>query len=417
MLKRSRQKVCTPCAKSKRKCDQQLPCERCIERDVECIYPPPKRRRHNLSTLPTPDFEQATTRYASGDEVNYNEADWTLMGDVERYHLNAEIFIPDSDLTPQTISPTDQIGFPDSNDNEPWFLQPSTWILQNSTLRTTCSETIEHAPFVESVETMLHTWVRDGHCGFIHRRLYHQGMPTCMQDAFTTLAAYVGATPAVKGTVLQIADDRAAELVKLNVHAAGGVQEVMAHLARVQALFIYTFIRLFDGSVRLRASAQKQTPFLRSWIVSLHDAARALRLRHCTAIPSRATGSGIDLEYRASAELWSLWILVECVRRTHLTANSILNIYQTLTEGYAVCTGGMMLTASKELWDAVNVNKWFEMSCTEHAVLTPSLEPQMWLTGNTSETLDEFVRSCWTCVVGHDKLECWMERSRNLLVA
>jgi hypothetical protein len=395
-----------------------MPCERCIERDVECVYPPPMRRKHNLSTLSTPGFEPPTAQDAVLDDIDYNDANWGLIGDAQHDALQIGHSRLDFDSTPQTsMSPTNQIGSADSRDNEPWFLQPSTWILQNSTFRTTCNDTIEHAPFVESVETMLHAWVRDGHCGFIHRRLYHQGMPVCMQDAFTTLAAYIGATPAVKGNVLQITDDRAADLLKQNLHPSGGIQEVMAHLARVQALFIYTFIRLFDGSVRLRASAQKQISVLRSWIVGLHDAARALRLRHCTSLPSRATGTGFDLEYAASSELWSLWILVESVRRTHLTANSILNIYQTLTEGYAVCNGGMMLTASKELWEAENVNKWFEMSCTKHAVLTPSLEPQMWLTSNTSDDLDEFVRSCWLCVVGHDKLACWMERSRKLLVA
>lgn len=105
----------------------------------------------------------------------------------------------------------------------------------------------------------------------------------------------------------------------------GGSQGMLAHLARVQALFVYEFIRLFDGSVRLRASAEQQLPTLRRWVTLMWEAAKAYRGedvfgRHR---PLQCTANELDRGYGASSELWKLWILTKAF--VALTSSSTLS--------------------------------------------------------------------------------------------
>ncbi|KAK5271970.1 hypothetical protein LTR40_013977, partial [Exophiala xenobiotica] len=138
-------------------------------------------------------------------------------------------------------------------------------------------------------------------------------MPTCLQDAFTTLAAYNGRTPAVTETVLQIAEERSSALVRQNSPTASGAEGIRAHLARVQALFVYEFIRLFDGSVRVRASAEQQLPTLRRWVIQMWEAVRQYRGedRSLGHYPSQWTITEFDREYDTASEMWQLWLLTE----------------------------------------------------------------------------------------------------------
>jgi len=130
--------------------------------------------------------------------------------------------------------------------------------------------------------------------------------PTCLQDAFTTLTAYTHRNPAVKETILQIAEERSSALSRQSAPTVGGAQGILAHLARVQALFVYEFIRLFDGSVRPRASAEQQLPTLRQWVIQMWEAVKRYRgddgfLSHHR--PLQWTANDFDREYDASSEL------------------------------------------------------------------------------------------------------------------
>jgi hypothetical protein len=123
-----------------------------------------------------------------------------------------------------------------------------------------------------------------------------------MQDAFAVFAAYTARTPAVKETLLRIAEGKMGDLVRTdhegigNVHSGVGSgddyhdheQHLRIHLSRVQALFIYIFILLFDGSVRARSSAERQVPVLRSWLAQLWALAKSYT---CTAQQTRGSSS------------------------------------------------------------------------------------------------------------------------------
>jgi hypothetical protein len=81
-----------------------------------------------------------------------------------------------------------------SSTQSPSFLQDESWVLQHSNYDPGCITNVELEPFIRAVKEMLQTWVRTGYNSFIHQRLYEKGMPKCLQDAFTTLAAYANRT-------------------------------------------------------------------------------------------------------------------------------------------------------------------------------------------------------------------------------
>lgn len=393
-----------------------------MDRDVDCAYPQPKRRRRDAlwtnvqaqSLPPLPTYPDANMPGPSSIGLE----GWDAMGAVG---IDDSLFNEGNQyaqLLPQPLmSPLLQRNEVESvqpsSISRPWFLQEETWTMQQSSPGPGCTADLDYEPYVEAVEQMLHSWVQHGHNSFVHRRLYKNGMPPCIQDAFTTLAAYVGRTSAVKSTILQIADDRAISLACQEAPAASGAQGLLAHLARVQALFVYQFIRLFDGSVRLRASAEQQLPTLRLWVTQMWDAAR--RYQGDDLLSGRALApawtTNFDREYDASTASWNLWILSESVRRTHLIIDTILNTYQTMTKGLAECTGGVMFTARRGLWEAESAVAWSELCSRDSPLLMSSMHPENCIAQHSSDEIDDFVKMFWTFIVGTDKIQCWNDKS------
>lgn len=402
----SRRKACIACADSKRRCDKQLPeCQRCLDRDVDCVYREPKRRRRDLSTLNTQVGEGLPLHnYTSVDtlEESLNYGDWGSIG------IGAiDLDVPLSDAVIPYI-PTPTLPEPPC----PWFLQHETWVMQHNSDQAACMTFAELEPFIRTVEEMLQCWVGNGYNSFIHRRLYEKGMPTCIQDAFTVLATYNSRTSAMKETILQIAEERSSVLAFQDLPIATSAQGILSHLAHVQALFIYEFIRLFDGSIRFRASAEKQLSTLREWVIHMWESVKEYRGKDDNDQFSWSTNE-FDREYDSTSEMWHLWILTESVRRTHLIIDTIANVYQIMTRGWAECTGGVMFTARRGLWDAESASEWLEMSRAKPPLLVPSLKPGPLISQYTADEVDDFAKTFWTYIVGPDKIRYWIYKSEK----
>jgi hypothetical protein len=132
--------------------------------------------------------------------------------------------------------------------------------------------TVELDSFIRGVEEMLRSWVTGGYNSFIHRRLYEKGMPQCIQDAFTTLAAYNARTPAVTDTILKIAEERANTLVSLEIPAVGGAQDgVLTHLAHVQydirSLLFPPFDTIFEFQMPYSPAYSRVIPNMYRFII------------------------------------------------------------------------------------------------------------------------------------------------------
>ncbi len=419
-----RQKACIACANSKRRCDKQLPeCQRCLDRDVDCVYPQPKRRRRDHARRDSQvEGFHALQNYAGDDAVgsSLDLGDWGELGAADLDISLSDVIIPYTATPWETVGSLSAqgVGLESPNISStpcPWFLQNETWVMRHCNEEPACTTDIRLDPFIRTVEEMLQHWVSHGYNSFIHRRLYEKGMPTCLQDAFTTLAAYNGRTPAVTETILQIAEERSSALVRQSPPTAAGAQGIRAHLARVQALFVYEFIQLFDGSVRVRASAEQQLPTLRRWVTQMWEAVRQYRGedRSLGHYPPQWTITEFDMEYDTASEMWQLWLLTESVRRSHIIINTITNVYQTMTKGWADCAGAVMFTARRGLWEAESAVKWFGLCCASPPLLVPSLQPGPLISQYAAEEFDDFAKMFWTFIVGTDKIQCWIDRSNK----
>ncbi|KAH6632027.1 hypothetical protein F5144DRAFT_572852 [Chaetomium tenue] len=421
-------KACIACAESKRRCDQQLPeCQRCIDRDIDCLYPQPKKRRRgdaaSLLTLPQAGPLPLPIMQNPGVPA-VSLGDWPAAGlGPGLDHIPLQPDTHDLISTTPLFGPLPGRGELSGNAASPWFLQEQTWVKEHQ--QPHGSAGVELDPFIHAVEGMLQSWVRTGHNSFIHERLYGGGMAPCLQDAFTTLAAYTTCTPAVKETILQIAEDRSSALACESLpnvvvgggDGDGGAAAVRGHLACVHALFTYMFIRLFDGSVRARAAAEGQLPTLRRWLTQLWNAMQRYRNEYHNpgALASQETTAGISHNfsghdyYDAATELWQLWILTESVRRSLIVIETIANVYECMVRGWAECTGAVMFTARAGLWEAKSAVKWLELSSVESPLLASSLCPERFISRYAAGEIDGFAKVVWGCAVGVDRMQCWID--------
>ena len=119
------------------------------------------------------------------------------------------------------------------------------------------------------------------------------------------------------------------------------------------------------------------------------------------------------MEYDTASEMWQLWLLTESVRRSHIIINTITNVYQTMTKGWADCAGAVMFTARRGLWEAESAVKWFGLCCASPPLLVPSLQPGPLISQYAAEEFDDFAKMFWTFIVGTDKIQCWIDRSNK----
>ncbi|CAH0043443.1 unnamed protein product [Clonostachys solani] len=417
-----RQKACLACSVSKRGCDKQLPeCQRCLDRHLDCVYPQSKRRYRDDSALENnqvhhlPSSQQFLDLNPLGDRFDHES--WGVINAPNFIPVVPDVMFPFIQ-TPSTCGNTlsthslthERASPPDTS--TPWFLQGDTWEIGRVTKDTDCvvDVELELKSFIQSVAEMLQSWVKNGHNSFIHRRLYEKGLPTCLQDAFTTLTTYNGRNSAIEEVVLQIALDRLAALTRQGPPTTSGAECILAHLARVQSLFIYEFIMLFDGSVRVRASAEKQLPTLRQWLFQMWEIVKEYRGEEGHSNHDQSAETELDSEYNACVEQWRLWILTESVRRTYAVVECITNVFEAMTRGWASCEGAPMITVRSGLWEAGSALEWSELSCSKSPILVTSLRPIPIMSQYEAEEVDELVKEVWAVIVGSDRIQYWSTR-------
>jgi hypothetical protein len=111
--------------------------------------------------------------------------------------------------------------------------------------------------------------------------------------------------------------------------------------------------------------------------------------------------------------LWKQWILTESVRRTHILADSLANLYQTMSKGWVECNGAVMLTARSGLWEADSSIKWLELTCAKSPLLVPCLQPELLMSQYAADEVDDLVKVFWKILVGVDKIQSWIDRGKR----
>ncbi|KAH6839464.1 hypothetical protein B0I37DRAFT_347908 [Chaetomium sp. MPI-CAGE-AT-0009] len=372
-------RTCIECAKAKRKCDQTDPaCSRCRGKGIVCRYPP---RRNTLISFGGDGSVLETIHHvAESEQCGTSSVTTSMMRIRPPNHPDETTIVsqPDADAV--------KYG---------WFLAPESWTWQHGLSEPQINLTASQRSlpyFIDKLKTWMARWVADGHNPIIHPQLYQDGMPECVEDAYTSLAAYNAASASGKPTALQIIQNRVDRLLAQNqpppdltlddTISPACMLDTPTHLARTQALFTYQLIALFDGDIRARAQAERHADTLILWCRQLLESAQ---LDCAAAAFLSPTQTGTDTSTRtqttttsttptiatnttgtapspspqpALPTLWHTWIQSECARRLYLAATSMLAVYDTLRRGWAACPGGVAFTAQRGLWEAASGYAW-----------------------------------------------------------
>ncbi|KAM7212800.1 hypothetical protein V8F06_011835 [Rhypophila decipiens] len=416
--------ACVACTLAKRACDRHVPrCGRCVDRLLECQYYGKFRldgtlvgRTRNRPTLLAPrpthtQLPQANTTPDTGipesesiqcePESFFDPTDSLLAPPVvfptcpDMPFLESPNSLPSIDwpnthsiqIPPSIFIPTPHCNLnatpPNMLSEQGWFLHPDSWKVKRTYVPSLAGDphSIFRA-FVKSVKAWLGDFATTGHNIFIHRHLYHSqrvrgGMPTCLQDAWLTITAYLAKTDQTEELILQILDDRADRLLSKQhfINLPPEELDIRAQLARTQALLIHTFIRLlYDNPPEQRTKALSSLPVLSAWCYSLSDAAIAqapsLYMSSNSSLINLDSCSGTHQEIEQTS-LWHAFIVSESIRRTWMLVSSVLRIFnqpQPPTSGVDSmnlttvtqhrCLGFLSFTIRAGLWDAQNAFQW-----------------------------------------------------------
>ncbi|KAK5989000.1 Transcription factor gsfR2-like protein [Cladobotryum mycophilum] len=474
-----RRKACIVCTRAKRRCDKKLPsCNRCLDRQVVCQYPStrpyarrsaPSSANANAELLETPatavaavTSESAALRADGGGGGGDPSTAWANNNQLETSEPGANDDQANDMLLLGAAGQSDEenelLGFGgsiDGGDTDPadssWFMRNETWAIHQRNR----GNTNHHYPrtplvllrqFIRAVKQWLQQWMEENHCPFIHGQLFAEtGFPQCLQDAYSALAAYANKTEKNEDMVMQLIEEKSNALLRqhqpqeqqsspfadnptddMYLSMSLPVLRTIDHLARVQALFIYQFIRLFDGDIRQRALAERQIPTLTSWIKQLWTSANLDASLQTTfgdgsypfAENDMGTTSSSSSPHEdgiyAVAKVWRDWLLSESVRRTWLVANYTQCIYLTLRDGMGPCEGTVQFTARRGLWDAASAGAWLRRVRSHDPLFLPCYETDQLFFSAIASEVDIFALAAMSLTWDSVKFDAWISKSPDV---
>lgn len=185
--------------------------------------------------------------------------------------------------------------------------------------------------------------------------------------------------------------------------------EVLAH---TQALILYQIMRLFDGDVQARASAEPLISTLESSALSL------LQYVHFPdPLESETTFPG---SIEPAMEFWTSWVFQESARRTVLVTFYFTQIYRLLHDDPNMqCDGRLGLVHS---W-YFSADLWHAQSAFDFAVAWTENEHFVVYNANFSDVLqrarptdvDLFGRMLLSAVLGIDEARAWFYSRGSIL--
>ncbi|EXJ93471.1 hypothetical protein A1O1_01863 [Capronia coronata CBS 617.96] len=454
----SGQRACRPCATAKRRCGKQTPqCSRCASQGLECTYPPP---RPSCFVLCSDEDEEQTPSTVPLEH--------TLEHDVLPYYDNAlqRSLIPSTATTsPMPRAGLEGIGsislcpglnfVSDPTYDSPraatsWFTSPETWeIVHFPQAKMAPVSGTGLKRYLSIIQRWFVQWAETGSTTFVHRHLYRNTCPPCIQDAYSTLTCYLHKTAWNEHIILQMIEDRVrrlvedhegvkepAELRSGSITAQNGTKnqstttplDALGHLSRVQALMVYQFLGLFDGDIRLRHLAEKRIPLLESWLQQMLDHARQTVSwlgesimsptpspspsldHHRSSSPYRRRGSkgvrepgpesGFDWDHCQNV-LWYSWIMAESIRRTQIVGSSINSVYLTMQQGRPTgCRGSLMFTTRHGAWEADSAPAWEKLCLEVNIGLMQSAEVDTLLIQSKPEEVNDFAKDLLDAILG-----------------
>ncbi|KAK1723280.1 uncharacterized protein BDZ83DRAFT_742160 [Colletotrichum acutatum] len=412
-----RRKTCTACIKAKRRCDHGQPaCLRCSRRNIACDYsappipirskasgrdlvartPKPRRQQRPSSIAPSPapllddNAGSSTSLIPWSQNPNLLPLDMGDLGDVNFDLAFDELITTDAFLEGPLIAP--------SLTPKPDDMLVLSYDSAPGSLESVIANRLQYA--LDEIKKVPTTVVMENQAPWSHPYLYRAHMPRDMQDAQACCALYIAKNKTNSSFVLRTIQARAHELL-----ASPIPKNRLDILARLHAILLYQIIRLFDGDISMRASAEHTLSSLEHTILAL--------LPFVKWEPEQpATGPAQDYIACPTKDFWQEWIFQESARRTIFFTCFFLVAYSalvgTLTNGceerYVFCQSWTM---SAHFWKAPTVVDfavaWKEK---QHFVITKQGFEEA-LRNAAADDIDTFGRILLVGALGIEDARLW----------
>lgn len=431
----SRQKNCSACVKSKRRCDKRKPaCGRCVRQRYPCIYggrglseltfgdpaDAPFGMDYLIDPTPNPDAfapapDALPTMLGSdlglAPDVTFqldndfgpllssmpgsgNGGSSSFLGDSWSSH-----FIDISGVVPHEKS----LVRKDYSKMTPMCADYAPWQLADPSSK---------ASFTIGVFKKFHfTFAQTSCTPYIHRYLYKDNMPHWMLQAFSMCLLYTNQTASNRAIVLRVMDGN---VVELKATAGNPTLKPQEKLARVHALMFYQTIRMFDGDITLGQQADDDMALLDSWN---RDLCKTRDNLDDLAAKGEAVGEH-------PPESWERWIFAESLRRTCMTCFCIQKFWAMLKTRIKASDVGHWpfderWTLSSHIWNAQNSFDFFRAWREKPLYIISSLNFENFLKTGTGDDLDDFAYYFLALCFGVDEIKtfCYETSGRLFTLA
>lgn len=181
-------------------------------------------------------------------------------------------------------------------------------------------------------------------------------------------------------------------------------------LARVQSLILYHIIRVFDGDIAARASAERTQS-------ALEDASMSLILHtdfDCPS-PSKLAAKSQQLPLyplSPTKRFWQEWVFQESARRTLLFTFFFLQAYRVISgQRVEACDGRLnrchAFTLSASLWEADGPLAFARAWAEKRHLVVENTDFQIAFREARPDDVDAFGKIMLTSLIGVDEAEGW----------
>ncbi|TVY61865.1 Transcription factor gsfR2 [Fusarium oxysporum f. sp. cubense] len=390
----SRRKSCTACTKAKRRCDFALPaCLRCSQRQISCQYPTRTIRGQLtpqsespetvspclLSNEPSPEVSGSFP--ISGSIIEDFNA---IISRIDASSNGLDTFdLPLEDVALELAQQPLTLTGPSTQD----FGNVSAHILNR----------LQWA--VDEIKEAPKKMVLENQTPWCHPLLYKDAMPRSMQDAHSSCALYMAKNRINSPIIFRSIESRVNDLL-----SAPPPITPLDCLAHTQALILYQIIRLYDGDIGARTSAERIIPAIEASAMSLFSYAQ---------FDIEGTPGTLPLYPIAPTKaFWQDWILQESLRRTLLFSFYLVQTYRIMSGCKMLqCDGRLGLchswTLSAYLWNAMTplgfAEAWRDK---DHYVVTNAIFNGV-LAEAEADDIDVFGKIMISSLLGRDEAEGW----------
>ncbi|KAL4731864.1 hypothetical protein ACLX1H_000859 [Fusarium chlamydosporum] len=420
-------KACLSCTNGKRKCDKVQPaCGRCNDRDVECRYPPTKRKRPHIPaaqpeharhlavneappTLANIDFSLSTSNL--DDPKEWIRSLGTLGT------ISAPILQDDTSATASSTSSSDR------KDATHFFVKPDSWVIRHLPFATPSFSNLICMNYVRGIHEFFDEWVAKGHSSFMHKQLYaDSGYPAVIQDAFASITLHKAKTAANETAIDDMLASKLSALLRSFPQSNDNTDvpidlDIREHLSRSQALYVHLVLALFSPSIGARANAEQHIETLLSWTRQLWEAALCdpdiCQNENTSGSATSTNAIVLDAMFDGdpAPRLWRSWVLSESIRRIWLLATSTIGVYLIMRQQWAECHGGIYFTAGKKIWDAQSAPAWASACQSSDPLFLCSLECESLFLNAKSTEVDDMLINMFTIMWGVERVENWVART------